>query len=438
MKDNYCIYCLMLAITFLSACATRAVVPLSSMIKASELSDIEKARSASISNPDFTTISNAALAVSESTSAAKSTVEERKQALEVLRWDARPRLVPSARLDTNPQSVGGDPDDTSSSYRLALQQPFLDFGRHASLSKQAKMDVSLAQIEHWQERNLAVHDALEHYVEYLRYRDLAELSKTYIEKHVELEKNIKDRVNGGVADRSELSLIEIRLKELVHQAQNDQRKQEAAWQEFNDQTDLSRDSIQNIIEEMIFEVILPEDSVHASPSVLWAQQSLQQARENRKEVKSGSMPSVVLEAYLANNSEDTSKGLALSLESSSFAGFAFRSHLKSADAEIHTARTALAKAIEDYDRESRRISLVHSDLVASKASLVEQSAQTQQAVTLFFEQFQSGVKPIMNAISVYESDLDIMRQLVSAQADIRLNKIRKANLMGVIAPFPAP
>ena len=387
------------------------------------------------SNPDLGTVSEAALKVSESTSPAKGSVVEKQQSLKALRWEALPALVPSARYDSsNSDPFGGS--RSNSVYRLGLLQPLLDFGKHAGRTEQAMAEISLAKIEHWQERNQAVHDALSNYIELFRYRELLALSELYVEKHKTLQSQIIDRIQGGVAERSERSLIDIRLQELNLQKNTDYRKLEAKRQEFEDQTELATAAMPQLLTGMTNDIGVNSDFSHSPPPVLWAEQNVQLAHAKRKEAKSGILPSLTVEAYVENADDDTYQGVELNIVSTSFAGFSHRAKLRSANAAVDTARTAVTRANRDYDRESSRLTLEYENMLARKASLDKQHQQLQKAVDLFFEQFKSGVKPILDAISVYESVLDMQRQLIDVEADIRRNRLETSNLNGTIAPFP--
>ena len=82
-------------------------------------------------------------------------------------------------------------------------------------------------VDHWEERNQAVSDALVLYTDLIHFRDLTDISSKYIDIHKDLKRKIQARLDGGVAEHSELSLITIRLQELLLQEATDLRAMEA-------------------------------------------------------------------------------------------------------------------------------------------------------------------------------------------------------------------
>lgn len=422
---------------------TDAVVPLyvvsgsaSSRSTAPDNTD-SSAHSIAALNPSLAAISDAALEVSEELSTARNSVVEKSLSRNALRWDALPNLVPSARLNSTAGTQSNlTDDDQTSEVRLALQQNLIDFGKHASRTDQASSEIELARVEHWQERNQAVHDALVHFVEVLRYRKLLALSENYVSKHRTLESQITDRLRGGVSERSELALIKIRMQELILQKDTDNRVLDATLTQLKDLTKLDERHLSTLWEGTPDNISVALDTNIIAPAVLLAEQNITLAQSQRQETKSSILPNVMLEAYVENDDVDTTRGVGLILVSNSFAGFAYRANLKTADAKMNNARTALAKANRDFERELSRLSLAHENLLARERALSNQKQQLQASVDLFFDQFSSGVKPILDAIRVYESALDAARQQVSVAAEVQLNRLQVANLLGVIAPFP--
>lgn len=419
---------------------SNAVVPLQGLksFEPAPAHDAQPKVSAStigLSAPDYSRITRAALRVSDGISAAKGAVSERRQFREILKWEARPALIPAASINTNTsRNELGERD--SSIFRLSLQQQLLDFGRFASRAEQATTDISLAMVDHWEERNQAVSDALVLYTDLIHFRDLTDISSKYIDIHKDLKRKIQARLDGGVAEHSELSLITIRLQELLLQEATDLRAMEATRAELEQLTQLSN------IELPVDFVEIPEGfsqdnlDILDSPTVVRARKNLQLAKVRKKEARSNSLPSLQVEVYIQDDLDDTEHGVELSLEASSFAGFSYGANLRGADVAINTARTALEKATMDVDRELSRLERENENLRFRKESLQQQYDQTQKAVVLYLDQFQSGVKSMTDAIGIYESTLDVERQLAIVEADLRQNGIATANIYGAIAEYP--
>lgn len=385
----------------------------------------------------ITTISKAALEVSEETSAARANVTEQKLAYEELKWDGLPSLVPTVNLTRSRTTRANSTNSLNNrEFRVSLQQDLVDFGRHAGRKKQALSRIDSARIEHWQERNNVVHDALVHHTDMLRHERLLEESQASVEEHITLQDQIQARIDGGLAEKSELMLIQIRLQELQTQMETDKRSAEASrdiLESYTKRNTLSMNLVSNLADKPLD---IPHDFKKNAPTILLATQRIKLAKAENKEAKSSLFPRVIAEAYVENVDGRDNSGVALRLSSNTFAGLSYKSKLNSSNARLQTAHLALSQANIEFERDFQQLNANYRNLTARETSLEAQKVIVDKSVDLFFEQFKSGVKPILDSIRVYESALDTRRQLINTQADIRLNRLNLANSLGILAPFP--
>ena len=378
-------------------------------------------------------IANAALSVSDSRSESKGLVAEREQSLAVLRFDAKPRLVASGRVNQFSAFSGSDEVRTGQSFRLGLKQSLLDFGQFASRNEQAYKELSIAQIEYWIERNQTVHDALVSYFAIDRQNKLIALVESFIEKHRTLKKQITERVRGGVANKSELSVIDIRLNELYLEKDSDQRLLQSARVAFDSETELQ--SIPGVLfadQDFVLDLQVAEDSF--APAVLASSQQVALASDRRIEAKSHKFPGLELDVFVETLGEEA-YGIELNVNSDNFSGFSSNAEVRAANLAIESAEAAFAKTRNDFVKEKQQLSMEFTDLLRRKESLESQHVRTNESVDLFFEQLKIGNRPITDAINVYESALFISRELVVVQSDILLNRLQAANISGTLTAY---
>ena len=389
------------------------------------------------SNPAISSISEAALGVSEKTSPARANVIEETLAYEELKWDGLPNLVPSVNLTRSRSTRANSTNSLNNrEFRVALQQDIVDFGRHASRKGQALSRISTARIEHWQERNKVVYDALTQYTEMSRYENLLRESREAITKHQTLKDQIQARIDGGLAEKSELMLIQIRLQELQTQMETDKRSLQTSRELLESYIERNTLSMNIIASAFNKDFNVPHDFKNSAPAILLAAQEVDFAKAENKEAKSSLFPRIIAEAYVENVDGRDNSGIALRLSSNTFAGLSYKSKINSSNARLQTAKLGVNRAELEFDREFKRLNANYRNLTARETSLNTQKITVDSSVDLFFEQFKSGVKPLLDSIRVYESAIDTRRQLINAQADMRLNRLQLANILGALAPFP--
>ncbi len=398
---------------------------------------------------DLVPLAEAAIAAAESDSLAGPRAAERALELSGLRWEALPSLNVSASLrDVRTSRDEADEDNADHVVRIGLQQSLMDFGRHASRVRSAEIELDRATIERWEERNERVREALSQYVEIQRHDRLHSLSTEYVALHEELESTIRLRFEGGVSERSEASLIELRLQELLLQLDSDQLRLQAAKDELVYQTRLSETAIDRLAEgsEASLETALStvssgqsmdeDSSILQAPVILHAELGIRQAAAARTQTRSTLLPGVVVEVFNETSNNLDEQGVELRLETRDFAGFAYRSRMRSADATIETARSELAFQRRELQQEIQRLVLERQNLAGRRASLEALQTRSEESRELFTEQFKAGIKPVVDAIRVYEGTLDAARKLVDVDADLALNRINHARLLGQLAGFP--
>ena len=388
-------------------------------------------------NPRLNPLTDAAIAVSESDSTAARRVVETRLALNGLRWSALPELNLNASLrSTQSSDTGEELNDAEQAFRVGLQQKLIDFGEHASEARTANIELTRASVERWEEHNQSVHDALEQYVEIKRHRQLLALSTEHVSKHEELRTVIKNRFDGGVAELSEASLVDFRLQELSLQRDTDELQLLAAREELAYQTELTDAEIVQLVEQQISIIDATNTDTSAAPGLVHAELGVQTALAGRQRTRSQLLPSLVVEAFAETSDDVDQQGVELRFETSGFAGFAYRSRARSAEASIETARTEVAFSRRQLDRELQRLALEHNNLTRRQVALDEQRNQAEESQKLFAQQFKAGVKPVVDAVRVYQQSLDAARQLISVDADLSINTLTRALLLGRLAPFP--
>lgn len=434
------------ALFFLQACTTpeKNIFPFQPKAKIAQphLTYAKDASHGVVSQLDknVTDVVNAALVVSDNKSVSRSLVAEREQSLEVLGFDAKPSLISRATASQR-NSFRGSPDegDIRNSLRIGLQQRLIDFGRHASRSKQAELEVSIAKTQLWIEQNLAVTDALSGYVNIVAQKKQIELLEEHLIKHQKLRDQIAVRLKGGVGYKTEGSLIDIRIRELELDLDT-QAQQLILFQDaFETDTELTGPLPENSLDESSFKRFFNHTDAHIdywAPLVVQAQQELLLSQAQAQEARRNLFPSLNLEAFVETTDNDDAHGLELRFDSSESAGFAFFAQLKAANLAIQSSQAGLRAALSEHNESKRQLDFELDHLRSRMVVLQSLQQESERAVELFLDQLQIGDRPITDAINVYEKTLSRAQELIRVESDILLNRLNASNLAGTLAVRP--
>ncbi len=368
-------------------------------------------------------IANLAVNVAAATSTVGASLREQEYIRKSLAWQRRPSLVPSASVNPEGDSV----------VRLSVQQTLWDGGHYRGLRDQADASINIARIESWQEYNRIVFIALEQYFSILRNKSLVKSSAAILVKLQNLRADILVRLAGGVSERSDLLQIDLRIQEIKTLNASDRSSLYAAESLLESLIGVNVGAFSKTDMTSALEVLGAIQTDIIPPSVLLAQISYEKSRGESVEVKSTRFPRIIVEGYTQYSNGSTNNGVGLALNTNTFAGFAYRSNMAAALEREKAKRLEVMQAKIEHDRMVNRLEIIFADLSTRENLLRAQLKQTNDAVDIFPAQFEAGQRPLIDALTVYNSALDVERQLIDIQAEQLLNRIQLGESLGVLA-----
>ena len=262
------------------------------------------------------------------------------------------------------------------------------------------------------EANKRVYEGLNHYISAQRAREQAAVTERGIGRLVEFDRIMTLRVQGGLADRSEQSVLSQKLAEMRAMQAADYQAEVAAMAELSAMTTRSLADLNGLQS-------LPADKATPQPiTVLKARAEGARSVAEAQMAKAGMLPSLGATVGLGKGGVDAG----LSAGGGNF-GFGSAAEREALDATGDLVGRRTAQAAEDANR--RIVSLQRElDQVRSRQNQgSEVLQQTQSNLALFSEQYKVGRRSLLELVQQYESYTRAERDQVALTyiaADLRL------------------
>lgn len=380
------------------------------------------ARLVPIVEPSLAPLVARALTTNEWRSAARSLIEQRMAeslAISRGRW---PQLEPVASINQE--------GDASVGFGLSI--PVVDFGRDRARVEQANAAILVAEIEYWIERNEAVGSALEHVAGAAEALALHRETQESLSRVRTLQSLARERVASGVADRSELELITLRVAELENQSAEDAANLQLALSLLSEELDQSI-SATNVPElDLLLDALDSSRITAPPPLVLRSQFEEERSELYLEQVRAERLPRIVLQANATHDGADPNTAATLSLASSSSI-FSARANIEAARSALSVARSETLRAVERAESERDRLEHERNRFIQQAHNLAALIAQSRRSAELFEEQHSVGSRPLTDGITVLRTLLQAERDLIAARSGLARILIRHLVLDGRLA-----
>lgn len=360
-----------------------------------------------------------------------STVQQVRAAeaeLQARRFDNYPQIRPTASA---PLTGGG-----SASIGLNLEQLIWDGGRIRARLSDADLKIAEASLRAWAERNEAVLDGLEAYVNMARYEarisELGDLRQNL----GEINTLLKTRLAGGVADRGELLRMNIALQELQRRHVSDTAALRQARTDFVRQLPNANHT-----------PALPDLRAAASqcsrvwpdseaPADALARVTTARARALEGVVRAQRFPKVLL-AGGSNYSQDgfSEPTIGIRLDASDMLGLGRQADLEAAEASSQAAAAAYALRKDETLADLAGLEANFNGLQSDAASLRELVRQNEATLDLYEEQLDAGSIALTDGIDLHREQSDGLITLIDVEADILQNCLSSLARRGLLAKF---
>ncbi|MGR3758522.1 TolC family protein [Roseobacteraceae bacterium NS-SX3] len=356
-------------------------------------------------------VAEAAIAASARASEAALTSAKLRAEAKSKNW--LPTIGPSVSLTDLGDLVAG----------ILIEQVLFDNGRRKAERAFAAADVEIAAVNLSIDMNTRVQTALGLFVSALRGDEKAAYNARALRQMQEFERIAAGRVRGGLADRSDLNVVQSKINGMraaMATAREAAATARAELQAMTGQDFKARPAALALTSP-------PADGRFLT--VLKAEAEASRGIAQAKMERAGLLPQVAAAGSVTTN--DSAAGLTLNLAEP--LGLGTPAALKAAEAAKEAARRQVGEAEEDarrtYSRQLQRLASYRRQ-EAEAAALARASRETYR---LFTAQFEAGQRPVMDVVPVFEELVRREQAHIDAKYEVVLIQLELARDLGLLA-----
>jgi outer membrane protein, adhesin transport system len=358
----------------------------------------------------YAQVAEAVLSASQGAAAAELRVARLKAEARATNW--LPSIGPSVSLTSLSSIAAG----------LLLEQALFDNGRRRAERAFAAADVEMAAVALAADMNARVHDGIARHIEAEQARAQGRVADAAVVRMAEFSRIVEGRVEGGIADRSEARVVAQKLAELRATAARDREAEATARAELAALTDGRAPAVSGLSD-------LPAPPATVTPlSVLRAEgegrRMVAQARIDR----ASHLPGISAGASV---SVDGIKP-AVKLGADKLFNRGTSASLQALEATETLATQKLEESRDDADRRLVSLERQIAELAARQADgriVLDQTRATHQ---LYADQFEAGLRPLMDVVSMSETLARMEHEQAGLAYDMVLLRLRMAQERGVL------
>ena len=343
------------------------------------------------------------------------------------KFDRFPKILPTANYSL--EGGGG------TSVGVGVEQTLLDFGATKAKIESAELDIQEKRMNLWVDRNQTVFDGLSAYLEITRISNRLGVYKNLERELEDLNKLVRTRSSGGVADRGE-SLRVVSAQQEVQRGiiedtsiLNEAKSQLARL--MTPDTEVPKGSTLKKVEAMCRRNHQPG----SLPEVVLAEINHAKTKMELRSAHSRKFPKIVLNAALnrAIPGVTFSPTAGVNLDSSSLLGLGRKQTILAAEADLEGARLTLDRTRKSTKAELRQYDAEYQGLQASKRTLSSLISSKNETVSLYREQIEAGAMELPEGISFLRARADTQLLMLDVEADIIENCLTMALKRGALA-----
>ena len=334
-----------------------------------------------------------------------------------LRSDARaknwlPQLGPAVTLSSLNGLAAG----------LLLEQALFDHGKRKAERTYAAADVEVAAVSLSTDINQRVFEGLTHYVNAERARAQGAVAARATERLAGFADIMRQRVEGGLSDRSEMQVIAQKLSEMQATVAADHEAEISAMAELAAMTATPVDSLRGIDR-----LAVVGNTTEPLALVKARSEGTRSVAESRI-ARAGLMPSLTANADLTSDGIDPG----LRLGGAGLLGWGTKEELAALEATTDVVDRRTTEAGETAERRivalERQIAQYQSQAAQGATVL----AQTAGNLDLFIEQYKLGRRTLLELVGQYDSYARLERDQVSLGYSIALLELEIARDRGLL------
>lgn len=305
---------------------------------------------------------------------------------------------------------------------LVIEQVIYDNGRKKGEREFAVADVEVAAVALAIDTNTRVATALDLYIAAAQAREEHALAQRTAKDIGHFEWVMRQRVEGGVSNPSDLHILRQKLAEIAADTTASAEAAATAMAELNAMA-IGDLSAQHGTPE------LPVQADIAQPlTVTQAEAEKIRAIAAAKIDRAGQLPGISAAATIGENGTS-----GLQITSDTLLGLGTGDRLRAIEATSEAAGRRVAQAMEDASRTLRRL---EREIAAKERQASEAAALTEQAqrnLDMFQAQYDAGQRQVMDVVGVYETFARQSEAEIALKYDALRLRVQMAEVLGVLA-----
>ncbi len=305
---------------------------------------------------------------------------------------------------------------------LVVDQVLFDNGRRRGERAFAVADVEVAAVSLAQDTNRRVATALTLYTTAAEARETAALGTETLKDMGHFEWIMQERVKGGVSDMSDLTILRQKLSEIRANYEAALEREATSISELNAMSVQPLGDLRGVPD-------IPVNAFAGAPlTVVRAEAEKTRAIAAAKVERAGQLPGLSAGGTVGEGST-----LGLQVKSEQLLGFGTQAALQAAALAEETSTRKVRQAVEDANRDLRRLERQISAKSRQAAEAATLAAQAKRNLDIFQAQYDAGQRQVMDVVGVYETFARQQQaQVVLKYGAVRL-KIEMAQIQGVLA-----
>lgn len=374
------------------------------------IADLQARRSVLPLGGAYAAVAERVLEADSGTAAAELRIARLRSEARAKNW--LPKLGPAVTLTSLNGLAAG----------LLVEQALFDHGRRKAERAYAAADVEVAAVSLSADINERVFEGLSHYVNAERARAQGAVSAKAAERLAGFADVMRQRVEGGLSDRSEMQVIAQKLTEMQATQAADREAEVSAMAELTAMAAGDVSGLRGI------DRLAVVGNTTEPLSVVRARGEGTRAVAESKIARAGLLPS------LSANADITSDGIdpGLRLGGAGLLGWGTKEEFQALDATEDVVARRAAEAGETAKRRIVALERQIAQLQSQKAKGATVLAQTGGNLDMFVEQYKLGSRTLLELVGQYDSYARLERDQTSLGYSIALLELEIARDRGLL------
>ncbi|WP_101068814.1 TolC family protein [Roseovarius salinarum] len=307
--------------------------------------------------------------------------------------------------------------------RLLVEQVLFDHGRKKAERAFAAADVEVAAVKLAEATNDRLAEALSLYLDAAEARERVGLERRALRDMQEFERIMRERVRGGISDRSDLDVVRQKLAEIRAELSAQREVATTGLAELNAMSVHPLDEVEGLSDVRVA-------AGDAVPLEVLAAEAMRARDIARARIdRADQLPGVTAGGSLG----DDGSGMGLQLGGDGLLGLGTGARLKAIEAQKEAASRRVRQAKEDADRDLRRMDQRLVALSRQVAETSELARRAKSTLELFQAQYENGQRQVMDVVGVYETFAQRQRDHVARKHELAQTRLEVARHLGLLA-----